>query len=93
VVNNVWFDNSAATGCSASNCGSNTVFASSPFVGYPGNLTLAAPTAAGVVLGAAYSSDARGMLRGKDGLWDQGAYEFGSTGQAVLAPPTGLSVK
>lgn len=63
------------------------------FAGYStGNFTLQAATAAGATLGAPFDRDLRGALRGADGVFDRGAFEYGSTA-AAPAPPTNLRVR
>jgi len=55
------------------------------FVSYSGkNFHLSAPLA-GVPLAAAFSGDFDGLVRGADGSWDRGAFEFGSV--ADTTPP------
>jgi hypothetical protein len=43
-----------------------------------GDFHLTAATNAGENLGAPYNTDPDGVTRGADGVWDRGAYEFGS---------------
>jgi hypothetical protein len=48
------------------------------------NLRLTGPTTGGLSLAAAYQTDMTGMVRGADGVWDRGAFEFaGVPGPAV----------
>jgi hypothetical protein len=42
------------------------------------NFDLKAPTAAGISLGSPYNIDPDGIARGGDGVWDRGAFEYGS---------------
>lgn len=49
-------------------------------------------TASGIALGAPFNADTNGVIRGADGTWDRGAFEFGSTPSA-LQPPTDLKVQ
>lgn len=53
---------------------------------------LKAATGGGVALLAPYNADMNGMIRGADGNWDRGAFEFGGTTTAPAAP-TNLIVK
>jgi hypothetical protein len=60
---------------------------SDAFIDYPnGNYRIAAtvgtgyPRNQGTALGAEYNSDMDGNLRGSDGAWDMGAYEYTATG-------------
>lgn len=46
----------------------------------------------GAALGAPYSTDGKGLIRGADGSWDRGAYEFNASGTAALQPPTSLTI-
>lgn len=46
--------------------------------------------AGGVTLGSPYSLDFAGVVRGADGKWDRGAFEFGP--QTALSAPTNLRV-
>jgi hypothetical protein len=46
---------------------------------------LARATAAGLALSSPYNVDMNGTVRGADGSWDRGAFEF--SGQSVPAPP------
>lgn len=41
-----------------------------------GNFHLAAPTTAGVTLAPLFGTDPDGSVRGADGVWDRGAFEF-----------------
>ncbi len=53
-----------------------------------GDLTLLAATNAGTSLPAPYNVDAFGKVRGADGVWDRGAFEFTSgSGPAPNPPP------
>lgn len=50
---------------------------------------LTGPTVAGYAFPSPYNLDPDGFLRGADGTWDRGAYEYGPS--SSVAPPTGLS--
>lgn len=65
----------------------------SPFVNYgQNNFALAGPTQNGKDdLGSPYNRDMLNALRGADGTWDRGAYEYG-TGGDIPSPPTNLRV-
>lgn len=54
---------------------------------------LKAPTAAGTVLTAPYNADMNGAIRGADGNWDRGAFEFGSSNTPALPVPSNLKVQ
>jgi hypothetical protein len=61
-----------------------------PFVSYPADLHLRAASAAGATVGPPYDRDLDGRLRGADGHWDIGAYEYGAGPAPAPAPPTNL---
>jgi hypothetical protein len=56
---------------------------------------LKAPTVAGQALSAPMNVDVNNVVRGADGIWDRGAFEFGSSNAAptLLVPPTGVVVR
>ncbi len=59
-----------------------------PFVDYTaGDFRLSAATEPGVVLPEIYDTDMDGVIRGADGFWDRGAFEFESTGGEANEPP------
>lgn len=83
-----WFNSNAHGEANAQ------VSSSSPFVSYTGkDYRLSAPLQGGNALPSPYNSDMNGALRGQDGTWDRGAFEFGGT-SAVKVPlaPAGLTV-
>jgi len=96
--NNLWFGlgGSVTSGCSANTCTNNLAVTSpSPFVDAAGgNFRLSAPTAAGTVLPSPYDTDLVGLIRGADGVWDLGAFEYSAVGldSTPPAPPTGLTL-
>jgi hypothetical protein len=55
------------------------------------NFRLSVDTPTGLVLAAPFNVDADGNVRGANGTWDRGAYQFGS-GAALPNPMTQLSV-
>jgi hypothetical protein len=59
-----------------------------------GNYHLTSSVGAGVALSTptGITVDPDGVTRGSDGVWDLGAYEFGSGSSAALTPPQGLQV-
>ena len=64
------------------------------FVDFAGkNFRLSAATACGLALGPPYDRDMFGNTRGADGCWDRGAFEFGKTTPARLAPPENLRLR
>lgn len=50
------------------------------------NFRLTAGTAPGLKLSAVYEKDADGKIRGADGTWDRGAFEFNGSAGGNLAP-------
>lgn len=71
------------------------VSSANPFANYSGrDYRLALPTLGVSALAAPYNQDMLGNLRGADGVWDRGAYEFGGTSPVKPVPsvPAGLSV-
>jgi hypothetical protein len=52
-------------------------------------LTAALP---GVALAAEFNMDVNGTLRGFDGVWDRGAYEFGGVSNSAPSAPTNLRI-
>jgi len=64
-----------------------------PFVNSAaGNYNLKAATNAGLALSAPFNTDVTGAIRGSDGVWDRGAYEFES-GSGGLPVPTNLQIQ
>jgi len=86
--NNMWYDISASgVGATATFTGSNGEEGSDPFVNYVGNNYRLIAAVAGTALGAGFSAqDIIGTVRGNDGVWDRGAYEFESGGVDVTPP-------
>ncbi|MGZ3806328.1 MAG: hypothetical protein ACXVB4_19100, partial [Pseudobdellovibrionaceae bacterium] len=64
------------------------------FTNYSGNdFHLASATAMGVNLGSPFNLDMDNVVRGGDGVWDRGAYEYVMGGQVpVLSPPQNLRI-
>lgn len=94
--NNIWYGlgPGVSYGCSANTCSHNVnITSGDPFVSLAtGDLRLRGATSAGVSLAGPYNVDMTGKIRGADGVWDLGAYEYSaSTGEAP-GPPTGLTV-
>ena len=59
-----------------------------PFIGLStNNFQLSADTAAGITLPAPYNNDMLGNIRGADGTWDRGAYQFYSSLASSTNPP------
>ena len=64
----------------------NVVASTSVFVNYASkNFHLTAPSLGGTTLASLYSFDMNGNVRGLDGVWDRGAYEF--VGGSNAPPP------
>lgn len=69
-----------------SGTGAQTSTPTSIFVNYAGgDYRLAAPTAAGESMSAPYNADLAGNIRGADGVFDRGAFEY--TGVVDSTPP------
>jgi len=56
------------------------------------NFQLVAATAAGTTLAAPFNIDPNGTIRGSNGVWDRGAYEFGGQSGLILGAPSNLRV-
>jgi hypothetical protein len=66
-----------ATNGSLSETGVQTGLTSDIFVNYSGDkLKLTKPTADSLKLNSLYNQDMDGNIRGEDGIWDRGAYEY-----------------
>jgi hypothetical protein len=86
VANLTWSHNAYFNTATGDTDPDRQVSATNPFVNWIGDdFRLAAATRPGVFLGAPYLVDVAGMVRGSDGVWDRGAFEFGGTVQP-LAP-------
>lgn len=53
-----------------------------------GDFTLSTATASGLTLSSPYNLDPLGNIRGADGVFDRGAFEFVSGGPTPSATPT-----
>ena len=76
--NNIWTDclNVYLTGFQSS-ANNDTSFSSGGYTDYDNDVfTLSGATAAGTALSSPYNYDLDGVLRGDDGVWDRGAYEY-----------------
>jgi hypothetical protein len=108
-INNIWGKTSSGAGYNVglgSTSSGNTCYngngscnqnlsGSAPFSNYAGkNLTLTAATAAGTSLPSPYNIDMYGKVRGADGTWDRGAFEYtgSGSGSVLLSPPQNLKV-
>ena len=94
--NNLWFGlgSGVTSGCTANTCTNNvTIVSPDPFVGSSiGDFRLRGPTAPGIMLASPYNTDLTGAIRGADGLWDIGAYEYSSVSlSGPPNPPTNLT--
>ncbi|MES2890049.1 MAG: hypothetical protein V4739_18790, partial [Pseudomonadota bacterium] len=54
---------------------------------------LKSATSVGMTLPAPHQVDMDGALRGEDGAWDRGAFEFNSAAPTPPLPPSGLAVR
>lgn len=79
VRNNIWYlPNGMNGGCVAAHCSGNVIYSATPppFVNLAQGDFRLSQAVPGVALPDAYQTDLRGVLRGGDGIWDAGAYEF-----------------
>jgi hypothetical protein len=91
-ISNNWYYNTTVDGDSSS---TKTVCSSGcdVFKSLSGkDFSLKAAVPGGVALAAPFDIDPSGVIRGADGNWDRGAFEFGGTAAAPAAP-TNLIVK
>lgn len=87
--NNLGYNSDTTVGFGANTVSNNMYATSNPFVNYSsGNFRLTAPTASGYTLSSPYNTDPDGNVRGADGVWDIGAYEYGGTSTPDTTPPT-----
>ncbi len=83
----------------ASDAGKRSVVTADPFVDSAHeNFHLKAPLSGypGMSLSAPYNQDMEGRVRGSDGVWDRGAYEYGPGGGSSLpslTPPQNLRIQ
>ena len=85
-ISHNWYYNTQQDGDSTS---TKTVCTSSCdiFVGLAArDFRLKLATPAGYTLASPFDIDPAGVVRGADGVWDRGAYEFDSSNKAVAAP-------
>lgn len=73
------------------------LLSSNPFVNSgAGDFRISKHTNPGTTLISPYNTDMTGTVRGADGTWDRGAYQYGSSAggsaPATPAPPVGLTV-
>lgn len=92
---NLYYDCSAQAAPSEANRQVLTA-GNSPFVSFteshgPGTYQLSGPTDAGTTLSSPYDTDMFGNVRGDDGTWDRGAFEFNEGGEPppVIPPLSG----
>lgn len=93
VISNNWYYNTPVDGDSTA---TKTVCTSGCdiFTSISGkDYRLKAATGGGLSLSAPYNADMNGVIRGGDGSWDRGAYEFGGGAVAAVAAPSNLIVK
>lgn len=86
--NNLAHGMASAPSFSCSTSSNNIYSSTNPFIALSsGDLRLSASSAAGYALPAPYNIDLLGNARGTSGVWDVGAYEYGSaTASAPSAP-------
>ncbi|MDO8426271.1 MAG: right-handed parallel beta-helix repeat-containing protein [Deltaproteobacteria bacterium] len=85
-----WFYNSGTQSETHAQYGAGDPFVSSALYNY----RLKSATAAGLALSSPYNIDMEGKVRGSDGVWDRGAYEYGvgSINNTTPSAPGGLTV-
>jgi hypothetical protein len=96
--NNLFY-NCGGSGVSASSTANNLTATSDPFVNYSGRdfriTSNSQARNAGANLGTAYNTDGYGVIRGNDGQWDVGAFEFSSGGAvapSIVTQPSNVTV-
>jgi hypothetical protein len=96
ITNFVWDSNSYYNTAVTDTNVNKQIGTGSPLVNWAaGDFHLAAATAPGAVLPAPFNMDADGNLRGADGVWDRGAFEFvagGNTNPPVISSVQTTSV-
>lgn len=92
--NNLVFGSGGSVSCGKSSNNISIASTPDPFVGRTGNNYRIVsntggsyPRNAGTPLAAIYSTDMHGILRGSDGTWDVGAYEYTSGSTVEIKPP------
>jgi hypothetical protein len=92
-ISNNWYFNTVQDGDSTSTktvCSSNCdIFQSLAAK----NFRLKVATGGGMVLATPFNIDMDGIVRGADGNWDRGAFEFGIAGSPAIQPPSNLVVR
>ncbi len=63
-----------------------------PFVNYTGDNYRLSEELAGLSLTGEYTKDANGVVRGNDGVWDRGAFEFDNLSNTRPSAPSNLRV-
>lgn len=103
VYNNIWYGCNMgsmaytthdynACDCSVSETNGQSI-SSSVFSNYAdGNFTLSESTDQGMTLPSPYNTDMFGNVRGQDGTWDRGAFEYNLSGNARPNAPQGLQI-
>jgi hypothetical protein len=74
--NNLWWDTGTFSGASANTESDNVIASSDPFVDYSTGDFHLSSTIAGFDLSSPYDEDLEGEIRGNDGTFDVGAFEF-----------------
>ena len=99
IRNNIsYLPNGMTTGCEAATCDNNSIYTSSPpFINTStGNFHLSTALS-GVALGSAYNLDMDRNIRGADGTWDRGAFEYGGGSGGVdsspILPPSAVRIQ
>jgi len=92
--NNLFVNNSSVGLSNITQSNNTTAGSTSLFVNYSGDdFRLSQPTDAGKSdLGSPYNRDMLGNIRGNDGLWDRGAFEYGIGTGMSPTPPQHLQI-
>jgi hypothetical protein len=87
-ANNLWYGSTPSFTNITDTYNYKNISDPSYFVNYAGgNFRLAKPTTNGTTLGIPYNADMDGNIRGKDGVWDRGAFEYVGPPLRLPKPP------
>lgn len=97
IRNNIsYFSGGMTSGCEAATCDGNSIYTlSPPFINTAGGNFHLTGALQGVSLPSSYNSDMDGKVRGADGVWDRGAFEYvgGGAGSKTPNPPSIIQVQ
>jgi hypothetical protein len=86
--NNLWYNVVGSPSCTANTVSDNGEESSNPFVNYTGGNLSLSRAISGYTLSSPYNADMDGRIRGADGVWDRGAFEFPSGSPPLRTPGT-----